>query len=324
MAESKFISLSAKDISSFRYMREAFDKKSFSRFKSLVEGACTPVHLSDEAKTERETSVLIGPAVGYPPPYLELPQEVYVRAAVVAREENAKIGGGWIDGDKLAVSSALYFRSTLSMLVKRMKYSQIVAMKGDSFEEIASRGAFKLDTNTHVIATEGGRELLVVGARGRSTGEPKMGAETFLAPAEGDMQWSLATNGMIEAEMVSSGKEAEAWMKSSLRELGPIGYRQQQSMRYLGLIVDQHTLRGAVGIVGELRTKLSPQEIEEGRRNTRHSVEVPKLDAVPLDVDALASYLRANRGSMTPQLISSLVILGHDRWGNAFLEKADK
>ncbi|HSB47393.1 MAG TPA: hypothetical protein VLD37_05240 [Candidatus Bilamarchaeum sp.] len=324
MQDSRFVSLSPKDILPMKRLREMFEKKTFQKFKSVIEGGCVPVHISDESKTGRPTTVIIGPANGYPPPRLELPKEVMDYAAAISARENAAVGGSWIDGEKLAVVSALSFRSTLSILVKRMQFSQIAAMRDDTFADISARGAFKLDTNTHLTAMEGGHEVLIIGQRGRKPSEPKMGSEVFLAPAEGAAQLTLATSSMVGANLLSSGSEMEAWAISSVSELGTLGYALRHSVRYLGLMLDPLMFRGAVGILGELRTMLSPAQIEQHRKNSRHYEEVPVIDTVPLEAVAVSAYLRANRDRMVPQLITGLAVLGYERWGPKFLDMADK
>jgi hypothetical protein len=54
-----------------------------------------------------------------------------------------------------------------------------------------------------------------------------------------------------------------------------------------------------------------------------HGAEAPAFEVVGLERDSIAAFFRTNRERMTPQLATSLVILGYCRWGVEFLKLAD-
>ena len=261
---------------------------------------------------------------------LDIPLDMGERAMQITREENEKlrmrgVEGAWIDGEKLAVASMSASGSCAYLSVRMMRWSEILAMKELTFSEIAGLGAFNLDTNTHVLARENEHELLMVAQRGRKPGEPRMGTEMLLAPAVGGVQWTLATNGTVDAPLTRTERSDLVWMKNSLKEFrDELGVDGAAGLRYLGMMIDTNMFIGAFGILGVMNTTLSPGQLDDARRKARDGTEVAALDAIPMEKENLAAYLRVNRGSMVPQLISGLVILGYNRWGEDFLRQADR
>ena len=175
----------------------------------------------------------------------------------IVRAENEKlekqgVKGGWIDGEKLAVTDLAIHPGQLSFSTSIFNFSHILAMKDFSFEQIAELSAFKLDTNTHILAKDGGHTVLLVGQRGRKPGEPRMGAEALCAPAGSKIQWTLATNGILDLDVLDPKKASpdEAWIENSFKEFEEeLGVSKTGSLRYLGTMVDPHMFIGALGIL---------------------------------------------------------------------------
>ncbi|MFH0884724.1 MAG: hypothetical protein V1861_03370 [Candidatus Micrarchaeota archaeon] len=325
------ISLRPKDIRDYSSLKTQVDGQALERFKRLTEGGCIPLHLP--AANRQKVAVEPGEGRGRVLPRLYLPEDIRLRADEIVAYENRKleeagIMGGWIDGGKLAVRSISVSvpDNRLSLGVSSLRWSEILAMGGLPFEEIADYGALKLDTNTHVLARHNDHDILLVGHRGRKPGEPRMGDIALLAPAKENTQWTLATNGTVDADVMCSIPNPEdIWIANSLREFKEeLGMDSHEKLSYLGLIVDPKMFVGALGIVGVIETDLSPYEVDEARKRAKYAVEVPVLDTIPLEKDTLATYLRVNRSNMVPQLVTSIVMLGYSRWGSGFLELADK
>lgn len=325
------VKLDPQDIRAYASLRGQLGPRALSRFKSLTEGACVPLHLRDRQGGRAEISIYAVNAAGEAPGALSLPADVSARAAEIVAEENAKlraqgIGKEWIDGEKLAVQCINVMPGTITMGVSVLRWSEILAMKGLPFDEVAGMRAFKLDTNTHVIADDNGTPMLLVGQRGRKPGDPRMGSEALLAPKKGSVQWTLATNGTLDLEVMAAVKDKrEAWKLNSRKELGEeLGVSETHGLTYLGLMVDPKMFVGALGIVGVIKTGMSPVQVDEKRKEAKHGIEVPVLDAIALEKGPIADYLRKNRDSMVPQLVTGLAMLGYSLWGNGFLRQADK
>ncbi len=344
------ISLRPQDIRAYSSLEKKLPKTSLERFKSLCEGGCHALDLSSGWGTAVSVNRFAQAMATGPMPSelcntalrLLLPEDIRMGAMDIILRENRKlrdsgVQGSWIDGEKLAVRSIMktdgraspdimkWKADDLSLEVSMMKWSEILALKGLPFDEIADYGAFKLDTNTHVVARENAHDLLLVGHRGRKPGEPRMGSEALLAPARDGTQWTLATNGTIDAELLGAGDPNEVWINNSTKEFSEeLGVSWDHFIDYLGLIVDTKMFVGAIGIVGVIQTSLMPEEIDEIRKLARDAVEVSKLDAIPLESGSLAQYLRVNRSNMVPQLVTSIAMLGYSRFGDGFLKLADK
>jgi len=324
----RIISLRPIDIRSYAALANQLDPRALARFKALIENACVPVHL---ASAQAHTVGIMAATGLSGMDRVHLPETVVLTANEIVAKENQKlreqgVQGKWVDGKKLAVQAAMTKDPDVLIKVVSIQWSEILAMKGFSFDLIADFRAFKLDTNTHVLAMDNGHQVLLVGHRGRKPGEPRMGSEALLAPAKMGTQWTLATNGTVDADVLSSAKDAsKVWVKNSLKEFSEeLGVEGENNLRYLGLIVDTKMFIGAIGIVGVIDTHLTPYEIDEKRKKARDAVEVPMLDVIPLEQESLAAYLRINRSNMVPQLVTSIAMLGYGQFGDAFLKLADK
>jgi hypothetical protein len=329
------VSLNPDDVLSAKALKSRIGEKEFGRFSALIEGGCMPLHIPSRSLSKAKVSVCgfkqwPEPEKARPFTHLHLPEEVKMQAQAIVKAENellrkSKTPGSWIDGEKLAVRKISYNRDGVQMSVSGLWWSEILAMKSMSFPELADLGAFKLDTNTHVLAKEKRHTLLLVGHRGRKPGDPRMGAEAMLAPAKPGTQWTLATNGTLDADVLRSSDETDAWIKNSMSEFEQeLGVEGKYLLKYLGLMVDTRMFTGAIGIVGSIHTNLTPDQIDEARSRARDGVEVSALDVIPLEKEALARYLRKNRDNMVPQLITGIVLLGYKRWGQDFLALADR
>jgi hypothetical protein len=319
------ISLNAGDMSTFKSMDGHLKPKDLERFKSLLERGCLPLHINSQQEINK-IFVYINQGTRR---CLKLSDDVRSTASGIVAAENEKlkakgVEGEWIDGEKLAVTR-MVVDDYIIFSTSIFNFSHILAMKDFTFEKIAALSAFKLDTNTHVLATEGKHRLLLVGQRGRKPGEPRMGSEALCAPVGSEVQWTLATNGILDADVPVAINPEQAWIENSFKEFEEeLGVSKTGSLRYLATMVDPHMFTGALGILGAIETNLSPEQIHEARKKARHAVEVPVLDVIPMEEDAIATYLRVNRSNMVPQLVTGLVVLGFESWGENFLIKADK
>jgi hypothetical protein len=324
------ISLNAEEILDYSAIKAQLDRKAYLRFKSLTEKAAIPLHVGDQEGMTISIHPTYG-SPGDPPKNLRLRPEIAQRAGAIAEHENRKLAeagveGPWIDGEKLAVQGINLVDNYMMMGVSIIKWSQILALKDFSFRAVADLLAFKLDTNTHVTAVEDGRRVLLVGQRGRKPGEPRMGSEALLAPVGENVQWTLATNGTIDYDVMNAAMDGTGiWKLNSMREFREeLGVEGSYRLRYLGTIVDPVMFVGALGIVGVIETSLSPYDIDDAKKRARHGIEVPVLDFIPLEQDEVAKYLRANRSNMVPQLVTGIALLGYQNWGLDFLKKADR
>lgn len=298
------------------------DPLQFARFKSLNETACTPVHI---AKNDG-FSIRIKPSDSFrTPQYARLPREILEEAREIAEREKEKLrpkGLEWLDGDKVAVSSFCSREQEMEIGISLLKWSWILATHNLSLDHIVNCGAIRLGTNTHLTAIDNGRPVLVIAERGKKPGDPRMGDVVFAD--NGKTQLTLAVNGGIDAEVFYEADEFSVWKansrKESLEELGV----DAGDPCYLGLMLDQTLFKGDLGILGIIRTNLTPLEIERLRRVAIHSVEVGEIDILPLELDSIAKYFKLKRDKMTPQLITGLVILGYRLFGENFLKLADK
>jgi hypothetical protein len=327
MISRQSISLRASDMRAFKSLEGSLPPNILDRFKSLVENGCLPLHLN---KKENPTRFIHVTASNYN--RLGLSAEVQKAAKDIIQAENRKlrdqgIEGEWIDGEKLAVTELVDDSRRLFFSTSVFNFSHILAMKDFSFDQIAGLLAFKLDTNTHVLAKEGKHRLLLVGQRGRKPGEPRMGSEALCAPVGAEVQWTLATNGILDLPVLVENLAHPdlAWINNSFKEFEEeLGISKTGSISYLATMVDPHMFTGAMGILGAIETDLTPKQIHEARKLAKHAVEVPVLDTIPMEEDSIATYLRVNRNNMVPQLVTGLVVLGFESWGKSFLVKADK
>jgi hypothetical protein len=330
MISSISVSLRPEDIRSYRNLRLQLGKLALKRFKSLTEDGCVPLHIETRGG---DVSLSIFPAYSTsskPPPFLQLPPKMLGKPAAIMAEPGKKpldhgIQGRCVDGIKLAVRSMSVVGNSISMQVSRMLWDQILALDGLGFDEIAHLEALRLDTNTHVIAMERNWQILLVGRRSMEPGEARAGATTLSAPSGTNAQWTLPVNGCVDHGLMMRSRPCQVWKDNSLKEFEEeLGVFDATEVRYLGTVVDTRLFLGAIGIVGVIETPLTPTQVDDSRRRMSHGMEVPALDAVPLEMDEIAAYLRANRDRMVPQLVSGLVMLGYDRWGMDFLRAADK
>ena len=311
------ISLRASDILRYKHMERQLERCSIERFKRLSEGGCIPVHLARGGE-----AVLIEPYRKNP--RLELPDHLGLRALEISLKENKKlrdagIDGDWIDGKKLAVHSADKYQDRIRLRVSMIRWSEIEALRGLSLEDMLRLKVLKLDTYTHLVCKEDGHELLVVGLQGKPP-DPRMGKQN------GRPRWTLSANGTVDAEILcTAGSPARVWVENSRNELREeLGIDPEADLQYLGLILDAKVSIGALGIVGMMRTGLTLRQVEDARKQAIDQVEVEAIDAIAVEQEAFIRYLEANREGMTPQLITSLVMLGYSLWGESFLAGAER
>jgi hypothetical protein len=246
MIAAMAISLRQEDIRSYRNLRLQINKSVLRRFKSLTEG-CVPLHIENLGT---EVAISIHPAYARetdPPPYLQLPQDICQKADIKAAQEMAD-DGEWADSEKLAVRSMSAIGNHISILVSRIYTSQILAMKGLPFEDIAWMEAFRLFTNAHIIANDGRRMVLLISRQG---GERMAGDEELLC--QENAMWTMAVNGSIDYELMENSAPGIIWKDNMLREfderLGIIG---ESRIRYLGTVVNTKEPVGAISIIGSI------------------------------------------------------------------------
>ena len=335
---------SADQIKQGEHLR-ALSPQSWHRFKELTQNACIPLSLG------HPTRVSVLPYGENAREYASLPLPDHIQAAAreISRRENQKliakgVREGWIDDEKLAVRSIRVQDSfykdnnVVSIRASTMRWSEILAMKDFPFEKIAELSAFKLDTNTHLIARDGAHYVLLVAARGKKPGDVRMGDESLLAPSAGEKQLTLAVNGTIDRKTMGDGPHNEStgeavrymsiWAELE-EEHGLVSYAQSRnttagSYGHLGLMLDAIKFVGAVGIVNEVITEFSPAEIEIARQTAKDKSEIGPLEIVPMEMASVARYLVLNRDNMLPQLITGLVLLGYKHWGDVFLRLSEK
>jgi|GEM_PF-5760033 len=267
--------------------------------------------------------------------FLKLDERIKERARKVVESENRKLAekgvtGQWIDGEKLAVQRVDFITSEffVDIQVRKILYSQILAMKDEPFEAVNRAGMRKLDTNTHIIATEkaGNRkfEVLLVAGRGRGLDNPRMG-EMLCAGPEGKEQLTLAIDGMVDADLLKYYPPDEIIARNSLREIGEelnmngIGHER---VLFEGLMVDTYLFTGAFGVVTTLHVPFTVDEISRMRNGAEDGKEIGEIYPIENTGRAVAAFLKEKRESCLPQLVSGLVIYGYNRWGSDFLEEA--
>ena len=212
-----------------------------------------------------------------------------------------------------------------------MLFSQILAMKDASFEEINRAGMRKLDTNTHIIGSEkvGGKEfdVLLIASRGKKLDNKRMGEKPLCSgPREGE-QLTLASNGMVDAdllkyytpdEIIGINSIREMKQELNLREMGP------ECVLFEGLMVDTHLFTGAFGIVTSIRIPFMLNEINIIRSGAIERREVDEIYPVENTAKSIAEFLRDKRDGCLPQLITGIVIYGYNKWGSDFLKEVTK
>ncbi|MBD3210890.1 hypothetical protein GF318_05925 [Candidatus Micrarchaeota archaeon] len=319
----RVISLRHNDICQFKNISPQLTRKSLERFKRLTENGCVPLHLHTEKGARSSRSVYVIPAYGRLSD-LRLPDSIREKASAIRSRENAKAGGRWVDSDKLAVDSLGILPGTISALVTKMKLSETLAMKHFGIEDICRLKAFRLNTNAHVTARDNGREVLLVAQKETTPSGKRMGDNALLSEKT---RGGLASNGMFDADVISSEKRAgDAWESCCRKEFEEETGISLETTNpdYLGLVMDTVQPVGAIGILGILRAELETKQIDEARKKANGSAGIAALDTIPMEGSAMARYLRENRDSMVPQLITGLVILGYENWGAEFLRQADK
>lgn len=316
------------------------------RLNALTQGACIPLHPGrsvDGTRKDSDLSIHSSDFIHNQLSPLELPPEIRDRAHEIARLENEKlqardIEGEWIDGEKLAVQLLVVsdqirgHQMRLSFEVSVLRWSEILALKDIPFDRLAAWGALHLDTNTHVVAKENKHRVLILAKRGNKPGDPRMGEELFY-PSVGDRQWTLATNGTIDAATARSVEFGGlVWEKSVLaeaqQELGLEMLAEKSgkplSLSYVGVLLDTSLFVGTISILGAIYTSLPLRAVEEAWKSAPDRSEIEQFDTIPMECDAVARYLREHRARMLPELVTGLVLLGYNHWGERFLRKADR
>lgn len=162
--ETYNMSLRAEDIKDCRNLEGKIGKDTLARFKSLTERGCTPLQV--RSRKAENVDVELYPFAaphGKTPPMLKLPEKLAVKADTIVKEESKKTWPDeWKDGEKLSVRSAGVVSDNLILLVSRMKWSHVLAIKDLPLDKVADIGAFKLDTNTHIIAQDSNHRVLVI------------------------------------------------------------------------------------------------------------------------------------------------------------------
>lgn len=328
MNSTRYISLRSRDVRSCKSLRGLQEKESIERLKKLTEGGCKPLHIETPESPTDLLSIRLHNS-GFM--RLKLTKKINQKAQEIFAQENRKLkekhpDKEWIDGEKLALQTMSLINDEIYLTASIMGFSHILAMKDFDFGQIAGLKALKLDTNTHVVAREGEHRLLLVAQRGKKPGDPRLGTESLCAPVGSEVQWTLATNGMIDADVVQSTEAPAVWVRNSFKEFKEeLGVEKDGTLiKYLGMMVDTVKFTGATGILGMIETEFTPDQIEEKRTKAIDKYEVPVLDAIALEKEAIARFLRENRGNMVPQLITGLAVLGFVSWGEDFLARADR
>ena len=321
------ISLRARDILSMSQLRKSLERKAFNKFRPAFEGGCIPLHLPSR---ERESAVFILPAIGSPVKELELPSDVRKHADSIARSENDKlrergVAGPWIDGDKLSVWSMGYIGSDISIFVKKMKWSEVLAIRELDFGHIAAMGAFRLGINNHLVAQDGGHPVIVLTMKGSRPGNPRMGDAMIKGAGEKEGQLMTSVSGSIDASLERKAGGLGLWHLGVATEMAEeLGVSVRGSLKYLGTMIDASMYRGTITIAGMAETDLSLLQIDELRECAPDGTEIKSIEPLPLEPEAVSSALSRRRGEMQPQLITALALLGYGLWGYDFLKKADK
>ncbi len=249
--------------------------------------------------------------------FLKLDESVKEKAGKIIREENRKlaergVAEQWADDEKLAVQRVDFVtgESFVDLKVRKILYSEMLAMKDEPFEKVNRAGMRKLGTNAHILASEkaGNRRsdvLLVAGGSGR---------------------FAMALNGMVDADLLKYYPPDEIIARNSLRELkgelvmNGVGH---DCVIFEGLVVDTRLSTGSFGVVTTLHVPFTADEIRM-MMDDASGGEENEVYPIENTAKAVAAFLKDKRENCMPQLVSGLVIYGYNRWGSDFLEETAK
>ncbi len=331
MREPNLISLRPNDIRSFRGLEKQVTPMELSRFKSLTEGSCIPLHINQDYDV-KFVSVFLEPKAR-----LKHVDDIHMKALAIAKKEEWKLmesgaSGRWIDGERLSVKSISSGKKSITFMNNILLQSEILAMKGLPFERVARAGGFRLDTQAHILAMDSGNPVILVGRQKKGPGQPTMESKALLTPLREEALWTIATSRALDTDVLRQPTLPEqAWLRNILKQFdGEVGLQSESAgdsvgngfywdLKYIGTTIDLHMSVGVTGILGLIDTNLSPQSIDDARADASLV-----LEAVPLEMYSLGKFLQVNRDNMVPQFITGLLMLGYDFWGEEFLIHADR
>ncbi|MFN7991942.1 MAG: hypothetical protein U0R44_07355, partial [Candidatus Micrarchaeia archaeon] len=186
------IDLSDKAVSSRAYLRGRMGRRDFASLKRMTEFCSTPVHIPE--KRDRDASVMISPAVGFPLESVRFSPPFNAEAELFRLDNPA-----FEDREILAAVSAGFMGQDLSILAKKIRSADAETINSIEFGRVAKEGAFPLSILTLVSGLSGsGRSIACslslerVGASVLSPSDqawPSVGLGGLAEPSSADLEY---------------------------------------------------------------------------------------------------------------------------------------